>query len=545
MGKEDMKYKLPEGWVWTKLSEITLPIRKTNRNQENSDDEFQYIDIESIDNSSQSIKNFKLLTWGVAPSRAQQIVETNDILFSTVRPYLKNIALVTAGYNLQIASSGFCVLRVKGVNFKYVYYYVLSAEFISRINKLAKGTSYPAVTNQIVLDQNIPIPSLVEQDKIVSLLDELLSELENGKEQLSTSLKQLKVYRQSILRNAFEGVLTKEWRSSKQNISTTETFPKLSHETLFQLKRLPEPWVWTQLREISNNIEYGYTEKSTKEPIGPKFLRITDIQDNNVDWGSVPYCKVSDDKKGKYLLRSGDLVFARTGATVGKSYLIKTNPPEAVYASYLIRVRLMETFIPEYIYYFFQSEFYWRQITDGQVGIGQPNVNGTKLSELYVPITSIAEQEEIVKILGSVLSKCDNLENTIKDNTKLIENFKHITLNKAFEGKLTEQNLSNESATALLERTRIEREIYINGEQKKKNTTPAKIKMMAEELKDIIDILIATKKPVAAKELWQSSNLRDNIDDFYAQLKKHIEAGEIVEMPRNGKESFLKISEKK
>ncbi|HEA2155628.1 TPA: restriction endonuclease subunit S, partial [Salmonella enterica] len=82
--------------------------------------------------------------------------------------------------------------------------------------------------------------------------------------------------------------------------------------------KLPEGWVGPQLDEIATDINYGYTASSTSENIGPKMLRITDIQDNKVDWNSVPFCKIEDNQKNKYLLCNGDLVFARTGATVGK-----------------------------------------------------------------------------------------------------------------------------------------------------------------------------------------------------------------------------------
>ena len=106
-------------------------------------------------------------------------------------------------------------------------------------------------------------------------------------------------------------------------------------------QRLPDGWAWNTVKDLSKNIQYGYTESANVEPVGPKFLRITDIQGGKVDWDTVPYCVCSDDEAGKYLLESGDIVFARTGATTGKSFLI-SNPPKAVFASYLIRLRLQE-----------------------------------------------------------------------------------------------------------------------------------------------------------------------------------------------------------
>jgi type I restriction enzyme S subunit len=297
---------------------------------------------------------------------------------------------------------------------------------------------------------SISIPPLKEQNRIVEKLDELLSELEKGKEQLQTSLEQLKVYRQAILKHAFEGKLSEEWRIKQKKLKTPDElvaeikayrkqqyekqlkeyksgkikvkpkeptdFTPVSKKISETFKAIPTTWFWTQIHEISDNIAYGYTEKSSKEKIGPKFLRITDIQDNAVNWNTVPYCKIDKDKIGQYLLSKGDLVFARTGATVGKSFLIRNEPPDAVYASYLIRIRIYKIFIPEFMAYFFQSDFYWKQITEGQVGIGQPNVNGSKLSELFIPLMSQDEQRVIVELLDTSMSNCDQLERTIIEN---------------------------------------------------------------------------------------------------------------------------------
>jgi type I restriction enzyme, S subunit len=121
-----------------------------------------------------------------------------------------------------------------------------------------------------------------------------------------------------------------------------KTIKSLTEAELAAYPKLQTGWQWTRLGEIADNIQYGYTESSTKEPIGPKFLRITDIQNNEVIWKSVPYCKIDDAKKQNYMLKDGDLVFARTGATVGKSYLLKGDFPESIFASYLIRVRLLK-----------------------------------------------------------------------------------------------------------------------------------------------------------------------------------------------------------
>lgn len=157
-------------------------------------------------------------------------------------------------------------------------------------------------------------------------------------------------------------------------------------------------WQTKLLSEVSS-ISYGHTESASEQPIGPRFLRITDIQNDHVDWDSVPYCKIDPADLPKYRLERGDIVFARTGATTGKSYLIN-GVPKAVFASYLIRLRLRDrTIDPKFVSYFFQTDTYWDAIKAGSTGSAQGGFNATKLGALSLPVPSLAEQQRIVAIL--------------------------------------------------------------------------------------------------------------------------------------------------
>ena len=129
--------------------------------------------------------------------------------------------------------------------------------------------------------------------------------------------------------------------------------------------------------ELSEYIQYGYTEKAVQEEIGPKYVRITDLQDAQIHWETVPYCKCENPEP--YLLYCGDLLFARTGATTGKTYLVREYHRNAIFASYLIRIRPRKNINPKYLYSFFQSDLYWSQISEQKEGSAQPNVNGKKL----------------------------------------------------------------------------------------------------------------------------------------------------------------------
>jgi type I restriction enzyme S subunit len=213
---------------------------------------------------------------------------------------------------------------------------------------------------------------------------------------------------------------------------------------MIEEKNIPYTWKVCILKNIAETIQYGYTESASETVIGPKFLRITDIQDNKVNWKNVPYCRIDDGVKHKYTLKVGDIVFARTGATVGKSFLINGNIPESVFASYLIRVRVKSDISQKYISYFFQSLNYWNQITEGQVGIGQPNVNGTKLGQLKIPIAPLSEQLSIVSKLEELLSDLENGKQQLLKAQQQLKVYRQSLLKAAFEGKLTNKNVNGD-----------------------------------------------------------------------------------------------------
>lgn len=174
-------------------------------------------------------------------------------------------------------------------------------------------------------------------------------------------------------------------------------------------------WEIKKLEEASA-INYGYTESASADPIGPRFLRITDIQDDLVDWDSVPYCKIEDADLLKYQLLSGDIVFARTGATTGKSFLVM-DPPKAVFASYLIRLRLLDArLLPEFLCLFFQTAGYWKSIKEGSSGSAQGGFNATKLGALSIPIPPLDEQRRIVGILDEAFAGIANAKANAEKN---------------------------------------------------------------------------------------------------------------------------------
>ena len=206
-------------------------------------------------------------------------------------------------------------------------------------------------------------------------------------------------------------------------------------------------------------MQYGLSN-SAEGVGGYRLLRITDIQDNTVEWNAVPFTNINNVQAEKYLLDTGDILFARTGGTVGKSYLVSSLPVEAVFASYLIRVKVLKM-NPQYVKFFFESLSYWEQITDKSVGTGQPNVNGTKLKEIVLPIPPLAEQRRIVTAIESAFALIDEIECNKTDLQSAVAAAKSKILSLAICGKLIPQDPNDEPANTLLERIRAERETVV------------------------------------------------------------------------------------
>jgi type I restriction enzyme S subunit len=169
------------------------------------------------------------------------------------------------------------------------------------------------------------------------------------------------------------------------------------------------------LGQVCEQIVYGVTAAAVDTPTGPRLLRITDIKDNEVDWKRAPGCSITPQEYSKSKLRHGDIVVARTGGTVGKSYLV-SNPPDAVCASYLLRLRPdQSTVLPEYLQLFLRSPGYWKQLLAGAQGAAQPNVNGTTLSKIELPVPTLPEQASLVAALCKQLAPVNAIRSASRD----------------------------------------------------------------------------------------------------------------------------------
>ena len=166
---------------------------------------------------------------------------------------------------------------------------------------------------------------------------------------------------------------------------------------------IPDNWAWVRWGNLSFSIQYGYNAPA-KESGRIKMVRISDIHNNEVDWEHVPFCDINETDIKTYLLKENDILFARTGGTVGKSYLVTCVPEEAIYAGYLIRTQYSAQLSAQYLKYFMESSLYWMQLKDGTIATAQPNCNGQTLSKMILPLPPLAEQKRIVAKINEIFA---------------------------------------------------------------------------------------------------------------------------------------------
>ena len=223
---------------------------------------------------------------------------------------------------------------------------------------------------------------------------------------------------------------------------------------------VPQGWEWERWGNIAQTIQYGYNAPALEQGV-IKMVRISDIQENCVLWDNVPYCQIDENDIDTYLLNVNDILFARTGGTVGKSFLVEEVPEKAIYAGYLIRTRYSSLLNPRYMKSFMESQLYWEQLKNGTIATAQPNCNGKTLAKMLLPIPPIKEQDRIVEKLTQLSSFLDNYglyqDRLNMLNEEIKEQLKKSILQEAIQGKLVPQLTEEGTAQDLLEQIKIEK----------------------------------------------------------------------------------------
>ncbi|MFS9268968.1 restriction endonuclease subunit S [Streptococcus infantis] len=239
---------------------------------------------------------------------------------------------------------------------------------------------------------------------------------------------------------------------------------------------IPETWKWVRLGDLSKSVQYGYNAPAKNEG-RIKMVRISDIQDDSVCWDTVPYCDIREEEIEQYLLKNNDILFARTGGTVGKSFLVKNISENAIYAGYLIRTQYGKNIVPQFLKYFMGSELYWSQLRIGTIATAQPNCNGQTLSKMILPLPPLAEQKRIVEKIEELLPLVERYEkawNRLEElNKKFPLDMQKAILGQAIQGKLVEQRAEEGTGHELYKVIQDEKQQLIQeGKLKKQKALP-------------------------------------------------------------------------
>lgn len=256
--------------------------------------------------------------------------------------------------------------------------------------KMQGTTGRQRLPKEVLQSLPIPVPPIVEQRAIGRLL-QMVQQAKEATEKVIAATKELK---KSLMRHLLTYGPVPIDQAEQVKLKETE------------IGRMPEHWRLVQLNQLIHKPEYGLTASATESPVGPKFLRITDIQDGGVNWNAVPFCKCSEREFSKLSLREGDIVVARIGATTGKTFLMRSSP-DAVFASYLIRIRVKPVVEPEFLYRFTETGRYWEQIDAAKGGRLKQGVNIPVLQGLRIPLPPLSQQREIARRLSAVDGKLE------------------------------------------------------------------------------------------------------------------------------------------
>ncbi len=500
---------LPKGWVECSIGQVTLPVSKIDPKQ-SPNREIDYIDISGIDNARQIIRDVKRYRLKEAPSRARQIVRSGDVLFATVRPYLRNIASVPKNYDCQLASTGFSVLRpAKGILPTFLRYKVISQDFVNALARIQYGVSYPAVKDEQVRDQPLWLPPLGEQHRIVAKIEELFSELDKGIESLETARAQLKVYRQAVLKHAFEGKLTAQWREkNKDKLETAEQLLariRRERDALYeqqlkdwkvaiknweeknrQGKKPPKPrkfretenirsdeidglpsifgnWRLVRLCQIAQ-IGTGMSVSAARileDPIDVSYLRVANVQRGFLDLSTVKTMTIEKSQLDRLRLKKWDVLFNEGGDRdkLGRGWIWQSQVAPCITQNHVFRASsfMASEFSSKLISYWanaFGQQYFEKK---GKQTTNLASINKTVLSHFPVPLIPPEEQEELCKQIDKFMTILDTLEQETTIAFRVAWLLRQSILKEAFSGELVEQDPSDEPAAVLLERIKAEK----------------------------------------------------------------------------------------
>lgn len=464
---------LPHGWAVTSLEDICAPVLKVLPSAD-PDSSFRYIDISSIDNRRHAIVSPQTLFGRDAPSRARQSVRAGDVLFSTVRTYLENIALVPSELDGSVASTGFCVLRpADGIAPKFIFYGVLRLEFLNGLAPQQRGTSYPAVRDTDVKAMPFPLAPTAEQPRIVAAIEEQISRIDAGVEALQLARRNLERMRAAVLHAAVTGrlvspepddepteiVLKRALAARREALARTgRAYFEPAAPNLDGAPDLPASWTWASLDALAEIV--GGVTKDAKREMAPSlvevpYLRVANVQRGYLDLTEIATIRVPRDRVGQLRLLPGDILFTEGGDRdkLGRGWIWEGQIDPCIHQNHIFRARLYSAQIdPRFVSWhgntFGQAWF----VTAGKQTTNLASVSLNKLKRLPVPVPPPSEQRRIVSEVERQTSLIENLSQMVEMSLHRAGVLRSSVLQAAFEGRLVARDPLDEPASSLLER---------------------------------------------------------------------------------------------
>ncbi|WP_410507470.1 restriction endonuclease subunit S [Methanosarcina hadiensis] len=463
---------LPNEWKWTRLGEIH--ILKSNKHKGSGEALF-YVGLEHISKDQGTLtKDVKVDVINTVKNSFKR----GDLLYGKLRPYLNKVYLANED---GVCSTDILVFEsTPSLNLNYSKYFFLSYKFVNDMTHNSSGVNLPRVSTKYLQEYPFPFPPLPEQRAIVSKIEQLFSELDNGIANLKLAQEQLKVYRQAALKKAFEGELTKKWREEnpgvedskcvlnkvKSQVSTQSQNKKIQDFQYDEVPYgLPFKWNWASLSDVSISITDGDHQAPPKADSGVPFIVISNISSGKLDMSETMYVpeKYYENLAAKRKPQPRDLLYSVTGS-YGIPILISENY-RFCFQRHIALIRPHTEISSKYLYYVLKSPLVYKQATEVATGTAQLTVPLSGLRIIKVPLPPAEEQQAIVQEIETRLSVCDKIQQDIETNLEKAEALRQSILKKAFEGKLlNERELAEvrgaedwEPAEVLLEKIKAEK----------------------------------------------------------------------------------------
>lgn len=433
---EEQPYEVPENWVWTYISsgfDVTSS-KRVHKSDWLSEGVPFYRTRELVKLSEQGyIDNELFISEDLYKTFKKEfgVPQKNDLLISGVEtigvPYV-----ISDEKKFYFKDGNVIWLKNKGVfDASYMYYLYKTVFVDNQIHSMSAGTTVDTYTIINAKNTIIPLPPLSEQQRIVERIEELFAKLDEAKERLQEVADSFAVRKAAILHKAFTGELTKQWRL-ENGVSD-------------------ESWEEKTIGEICSSLKYGTSKKSSDDG-EVVVLRMGNLQNGEIDWSNLAYTSDEEDIK-KYLLKSGDVLFNRTNSPelVGKTSIYRGEMP-AIYAGYLIKLDYEKNIVVgDYLNYYLNSskakEYYMQVKTDG---VSQSNINAKKIGEFEIPLPTLPEQHEIVRLIDDLLARERSAQQATEQALASIDLMKKSILARAFRGELGTNKASEASALELL-----------------------------------------------------------------------------------------------